>query len=89
MFETPDVAGSFNDTIVDAPHGTFQGACRGFVTPNPKTKGGHPWNVTPGVYTGDYNLIVFNSTGSGKCWPGGPGAAKNDCAAQSFCGGSL
>jgi hypothetical protein len=62
MFETPNVTGSFNNTVVDAPPCTFQGACRSFVTPNPKTRGGHPSNVTPGVYTGDHNLVVFNST---------------------------
>ena len=61
---TPDVAGVFNDTIVDA-HVLFTGNCHGFLN---ETKP----NVRPGVYTGDWNLAVANSTGQGLWGPPPP-----------------
>ena len=51
---TPDVAGVFNDTIVDAAN-LFTGNCKGFLN---ATKAG----VKLGIYTGDWNLAVTNST---------------------------
>jgi hypothetical protein len=53
---TPDVARSFNNTVVDNNQNLF-GACKGF------------WNTTKkgaghGIYTGDYSFAIRNSTGT-------------------------
>ena len=53
---TPDAASVNNDTLVDNPDGLFSGNCEGFL--NAKRKG-----VPPGIYTGDWNYAVTNSTG--------------------------
>lgn len=51
------LTGMFNDTIVDTGHGTFTGNCRGL---------GDTQGSDPGIYTGDFNLVVQNSTGNAK-----------------------
>ena len=39
LASVPDVAGIFNDTVVDAlPHGLFNGACDGFYRNSPEAK---------------------------------------------------
>ena len=74
----PDVAGIFNDTVVDAlPHGLFNGACSGFFQNSPQAKAKH---ARPGIYRGNWNLGVFNSTGDGK---------GTQIADHFFCGESL
>ena len=74
----PDVAGIHNDTIVDAlPHGLFGGACGGFFSNSPQAKSK---NAKPGIYNGNWNLGVFNSTGDGK---------GTEIADHFFCGESL
>lgn len=70
---TPDAAAVYNDTIVDAPV-MFSGQCDGFYT---EIKSG----VAPGIYTGDWNLGVMNSTGHSSDLGGN--------FSHYFCGGSL
>jgi hypothetical protein len=62
-----------NDTLVDVSKGTFTGRCSGFweQPSNPAVK--------PGIYTGDFNLGVLNSTGESQY-------VDTD---HFFCGGTL
>ena len=53
------------------------GACGGFFANSPQAKAKH---AKPGIYTGDFNLGVFNSTGDGK---------GTDVANHFFCGMAL